>query len=48
MDKDSQPSSNPREPRKREPRKPDPGPDKDRALETLERWVNSPGLQPPK
>ena len=31
-----------------QPRKPDPGSDKDRALETLERWVNSPGLQPPK
>lgn len=43
MDKGSKLPSNPRE-----PRKPDPGTDKDRALETLERWVNSPGLQPPK
>jgi hypothetical protein len=43
MDKGGKLPSNPNE-----PRKPDPGPDKDRALENLERWVNSPGLQPPK
>jgi hypothetical protein len=35
-------------PDSREPKKPEPRPSKEPAFEILERWANSPGLQPPK
>jgi len=43
MDKGAKLPSSPRE-----PKKPEPLPGKEPAFENLERWANSPGLQPPK
>jgi hypothetical protein len=43
MDEDAK-----RPPNSGEPRKPEARPSDQRVLENLERWANSPGLQPPK
>jgi len=43
MDKDAKLAPNPRVPRRPEQR-----PGKELAQENLEKWANSPGLQPPK
>jgi hypothetical protein len=42
MDKQAKPPRNPKE------SQPPKRPSHDRVLENLDRWVNSPGLQPPK
>jgi hypothetical protein len=42
MDKQPKPSRSPKEP------KPPKRPSHERVIEELDRWANSPGLQPPK
>jgi hypothetical protein len=48
MDNDAKLPSHPKEPKKREPKAPEPQPGSEPTFEDLERWINSSGLQPPK